>query len=110
MPAEGSAFEGVIGDLSARFAGIEPARFGEEVDYSLKALVQWFGTDRASFLEFSPDHATLNTTHAWAKRPEVEPRPPQTVWQNFPWYFEQLQRGRDVVFGNLPGDFRKRVL
>ena len=32
MPAEGSAFESVIGDLSARFAGIEPTRFDEEVD------------------------------------------------------------------------------
>ena len=109
MPAEGSAFESVIGDLSTRFAGIEPARFDEEVDYSLKALVAWFGTDRASFLEFSPDHATLDTTHAWAKKPEVEPRPPQTVWQNFPWYFEQLQRGRDVVVGNLPGELPPRA-
>ena len=109
MMAEGSAFESVIGDLSARFAGIEPARFDEEVDYSLKALVEWFRTDRASFLEFSPDHATLNSTHSWAKKPEVEPRPPRTVWQNFPWYFEQLQRGRDVVLGNLPGELPPRA-
>jgi len=109
MLAEGSAFEGVIGDLSARFAGIEPTRFDEEVAYCLRAVVEWFRTDRASFLEFSPDHATLDTTHAWATKPEVEPRPPQTIWQNFPWYFEQLQRGRDVVFGNLPGDLPPRA-
>jgi transcriptional regulator with GAF, ATPase, and Fis domain len=104
MFAEGSAFESVIGDLSARFAGIEPARFDEEVEHCLKALVEWFGTDRASFMEFSPDHKTLTTAHAWAKKPGVEARPPQTVWQNFPWYFQQLQRGQDVVLGNLPGE------
>jgi len=104
MPAEGSAFESVIGDLSARFAGIEPARFDEEVEHCLRALVEWFGTDRASFMEFSPDHKTLTSAHSWAKRPEVEARPPQAVWQSFPWYFQQLQRGQDVVFGNLPGE------
>ena len=102
MPVEGSAFESVIGDLSARFAGIQPARFDEEVDHSLKVLVEWFGTDRASFLEFSPDHTTLTNTHSWAKKIEIESRPPQTVWQSFPWYFQQLRHGHNVVFGNLP--------
>jgi len=40
MFAEGSAFEMAIGGLSARFAGIEPARFDEEVAHCLRALVE----------------------------------------------------------------------
>ena len=104
MTSGPSAFENVIGDLSAQFVGIEPGRFDEQVTDCLRAVVEWFGTDRASFLEFSSDLAALTTTHAWAIRQEVEARPPLTIWRNFPWYFEQLQRGRDVVLGHLPAD------
>jgi len=104
MAAEGSAFENVIGDLSARFVGIEPARLDEGINEALRAVVEWFGTDRASFMEFSPDLAVLTNAHTWSSRPDVESRPPRTIWQSFPWYFQQLQRGRDVVVGNLPGE------
>ena len=101
---EGSAFENVIGDLSARLVGIEPARFDEEVGLTLRAVVEWFGTDRASFMEFSADLTTLVSTHAWAEKSGVEAHPPRTVWQSLPWYFQQLQLGRDIVFRNLPAE------
>ena len=104
MLGEGSAFENVIGDLSARFVGVEPDRFDEEVNLSLRAVVEWFGTDRASFQEFSPDLTTLVTASTWTRTPGVEATAPRTLWQDFPWYFEQLQRGRDVVLGNLLGE------
>ena len=104
MSWEGSAFENVIGDLSARFVGIEPARFDQEMGQTLQAVVEWFGTDRASFMEFAPDLTTLINAHSWVKRSGVESHPPRTVWQSFPWYFQQLLRGRDVVFGNLLGE------
>jgi transcriptional regulator with GAF, ATPase, and Fis domain len=101
MALEGSAFENLIGDLSARFVGIEPSRFDEEIDQSLRYIVGWFGTDRASFMEFSPDLTTLTTAHSWPRGPEVEARLPRLIQRGLPWYFQQLQRGRDVVFGNL---------
>ncbi len=104
MSSVGSAFENVTGDLSAKFVGIEPARFDQEVDLSLRAVVEWFGTDRASFQEFSPDLTTLSTASSWTRTPSVETAPPRTLWQHFPWYFQQLQQGHDVVLGNLPGD------
>jgi len=104
MAFEGSAFENVVGDLSARFVGIEPARFDEELDQTLRVVVEWFGTDRASFMEFSPDMTTLVNAHTWTKRSGVESNPPRMVWQSFPWYFRQLQRGRDVVFSNLSAE------
>jgi GAF domain-containing protein len=104
MSPEGSAFEGVIGDLSARFVGIEPDGFDENVAQTLRTVGEWFGADRASFMEFSADLATLTTAHAWARQSDVEARPPRVVQQSMPWYFEQLQRGRDVVFGSLPAE------
>ena len=110
MHGEGSAFENVIGDLSARFVGIEPGRFDEEVTGCLRAVVEWFGTDRASFLEFSSDLAALTTTHAWAKTPGVEASPPLAIWRDFPWYFEQLQRGRDIVLANLGAELPARAV
>jgi formate hydrogenlyase transcriptional activator len=104
VPVEGSAFENVVGDLSARFAGIEPNRFDEEVTDCLRAVVAWFGTDRASFMEFSPDLTALNTTHTFRVNTRVEGLPPRVIQESMPWYFQQLQRGHDVVFGNLPGE------
>ena len=101
MPWDVSAFENLVGDLSARFVGIEPASFDEEIDRSLRVVVEWFNTDRASFMEFSLDLSALVNTHTWTKRAGVEPSPPRTIWQHFPWYFEQLQQGRDIVIGNL---------
>jgi transcriptional regulator with GAF, ATPase, and Fis domain len=104
MTSGPSAFENMIGDLSARFVGIEPSRFDEEIGESLRAVVDWFGTDRASFMEFSPDQTTLVIAHSWAKRSGVESNPPRMIWQHFPWYFQQLQRGLDIVVSNLPSE------
>lgn len=92
-----------MGDLSARFAGIQADRFGEVIDQTLRTVVEWFGTDRASFMEFSADLTVLVTTHGWARNQRIEGSPPRLVQQTMPWYFERLQRGRDVVFGSLPG-------
>jgi formate hydrogenlyase transcriptional activator len=102
MPPAGSAFENVIGDLSARFVGIEPARFDEEIAQTLRAVVEWFGTDRASFMEFSIDLTALVSSHVWAKTPELEAHSPSLIQQRMPWYFQELRRGCDVVVGNLP--------
>ena len=104
-----SAFENVIGDLSARFAGLDPARFDEALDDALRAVVEWFGTDRASFQEFSPDSSSLVNSRAYAKRAGIEPAPPRALWQRFPWYFEELLAGRDVALGNLPVDLPPRA-
>jgi len=104
MAQEGSAFENVIGDLSATFVSIDPERFDQEIELTLRAVVDWFGTDRASFQEFSQDLTTLATARTWTKTAGVESSPPEAISRIFPWYFEQLQRGRDVVLGNLPGE------
>jgi len=104
MAQEGSSFENVIADLSARFVSVDLERFDQEIALTLRTVVDWFDTDRASFQEFSPDLTTLVTAHAWAKTHGIEAAPPRLLWQDFPWYFEQLQRGRDVVLGNLPGE------
>jgi formate hydrogenlyase transcriptional activator len=104
MSTAGSAFENLIGDLSAKFVVIEPSRFDEEIDETLRTVVAWFGTDRASFMEFSADLSTLVNAHSWAKRSGVEPSPPRTISQAFPWYFHQLQSGREVVLGNLSAE------
>lgn len=85
MAAAGTAFENVIGDLSSRFAGLEPARFDAEMERTLRTVVEWFDTDRASFLEFSPDLTALVNTRSWAKRQGVEPSPPQAISRVFPW-------------------------
>jgi transcriptional regulator with GAF, ATPase, and Fis domain len=104
MAAVGTAFENVIGDLSSRFAGLEPARFDEEMERALRTVVEWFDTDRASFLEFSPDLTALVNTRSWAKRQGVEPSPPQAISRVFPWYFNVLRSGQDFVYANLPAD------
>ena len=96
-----SAFENVVGDLSARLVGIESTRFDMEMGRTLQSVVEWFGTDRASFQEFSPDMATLVNAHTWVRRAGIETAPPRAIWQQFPWYFSQLRQGRDVVLGNL---------
>ena len=104
MPQVGSAFENAIGDLSSRFVGLEPARFDEEMALALRMVVEWFGTDRASFLEFAPDLTSLVNTRVWTKRQGVEPSPPPVVSGVFPWYFETLKAGREFVYADLPGD------
>ena len=104
MVSGATAFENAIGDLSARFAGLDSAQFDDALDGALRAVVEWFGTDRASFQEFSSDASSLVTSRAWTRRDGIEPAPPRALWQQFPWYFDELQRGRDVVLGNLPAE------
>jgi len=100
----------VIGDLSARFVGIEPARFDGEIGQTLRAVVEWFDTDRASFMEFSPDLATLVNAHSWTKRSGVETSPPRMVWQSFPWYFHQLQRAATSSSATLQSNCLRRLM
>ena len=104
MSGEQPAFERMVGALSARFAGIEPGRFDEEVTDCLRAVVEWFGTDRASFMEFSLDLSALRTSHAFATNQAIEPAGPRFLQESTPWYFAELQQGRGVCLGRMPED------
>ena len=102
MPAEGSAFENVIGDLSARFVGIEPPAVRRRgLHDALRAVVEWFGTDRASFQEFSPDLQSGDSprTYAWT-RTRCRARPSACALAALPLVFQSSSSaGRDVVGG-----------
>ncbi len=103
MSTPATAFEEMVGDFSARLIGVETCRVDEVLGDLLRSVVGWFGTDRASFMEFSLDASSLTATHLWGKDPAWEP-PPSFLQNELPWYFQQLHRGRDVVLGHLPDD------
>ena len=71
-------FERLVGDLSARFAGL----LAEDIDAvlleSLAALGQFFEADRVQLSEITRD-STVRVTHSWS-RPGVDTVPVGTMW------------------------------
>ncbi len=104
---DGAAFRKLLFDLSARFSGVAADQVDAEVERALRAVVEFFGTDRSSFIEISPESGAVAITHSWA-RPGVKPAVPGTRTDAFTWYWERLRRGDthrfERMYDELPVD------
>jgi len=96
-----SRFELLLADLSTRFTGARSEQLDGEIDGALAALVEFMGTDRASFAELLPEPGAVLITHSWARAgfAAVERSTPMTTW-----YHDRLRRGETLRFDRVPDD------
>jgi formate hydrogenlyase transcriptional activator len=71
-------FERLVGDLSARFAGLAAEEIDEGLMESIGALGRFFTADRVQLSEITRD-SSVRVTHSWA-RPGIEAVPVGTMW------------------------------
>jgi len=102
LPGEGTRFERLLADLSARFVNLPPSQVDQEIEHGLRQIVETLEVDRSSLLEFSEDGTQLITTHQWA-REGVPASRGRVVSEENPWYTGVLQRGEIVAY-STPAD------
>ncbi len=89
--AERLRFERLLSSLSTAFSHLSAADFDREVQRGLRQVVDFFGVDRGSLIEFSRDGTTARS---WA----IE------EWMDvgkFPWMTARLRSGDVVRFARL---------
>ena len=64
---EGIRFERLLADLSARFVNLPPSEVDQEIEHSLRQIVETLDVDRSSLMEFSEDGKLFIATHSWAR-------------------------------------------
>jgi formate hydrogenlyase transcriptional activator len=97
------SFEALLIGLSTRFTGLPAQSLDAEVEWALRSVVEWLGTDRASLFLIQPDDSLL-VTHSWA-RPGLElVTAAATTRSQLPWYHRTLARGEAVVVSRIPED------
>ncbi|NLX97178.1 MAG: sigma 54-interacting transcriptional regulator [Rhodopirellula sp.] len=96
-------FEKLLADLSAIFVNVPSEQLDEQIDGSLKMLVDFLGNDRSTLVEFDPG-AHGSVIHSYAV-PGIEPfavGPLADDW--LPWYVNQFRNGKAVFLKRLPDD------
>ena len=71
-------FERLIGDLSARFAGLIAEEIDDALLESIAALGEFFAADRVQLSEITRD-SEVRVTHSWSRQ-GVDPVPVGTMW------------------------------
>ncbi len=59
-------FEKLLADLSATFVNLPSERLDEEIDSSLKMLVEFLGNDRSTLVKLTKDKKHVLVTHSYA--------------------------------------------
>jgi formate hydrogenlyase transcriptional activator len=95
------SFERLLANLSARFVNLPPAQVDQEIEQSLRKIVEAMNVDRSSLLEVSEDGRELITSHQWA-RDGIPRDPPRDVNEATSWYTRTLLRGETVAYSRMP--------
>jgi transcriptional regulator with GAF, ATPase, and Fis domain len=92
-------FEQLISGLSAEFVNLPAGQVNQQIEQSLKQLVDFLGVDRSTFFRLSQDKNELIPICAYSiKDVERVGGIPLTSW--FPWASARILRGEAVVFSS----------
>ncbi|MEO8496045.1 MAG: PAS domain S-box protein [Planctomycetota bacterium] len=97
-------FERLLADLSVGFINLPCDEIDRHIDASLKALVEFLGNDRSTFIEFGDDDKQVNVTHSFAVSGcETFPIGPIAV-ARLPWFINQFRSGKCVFVRDIAKD------
>ncbi len=89
-------FEKLLADISTDFVNLAVDQIDSRIDASLRALVEFLGNDRSTFIEFGDDDSHVLVTHSFAVAGcESFPLGPFAA-ERLPWFIGQLRGGRTV--------------
>src|SRR5262249_24324037 len=95
-------FEALIGDLSARFAGLPDGEVDQEIDPALRAPGEVLAGDRVARWALDARGREFGIAPAWGEA-AVGPAPRVVLVAQVPWASARLLRGEPVSFSHLAG-------
>lgn len=94
------AFERLLAELAAGFAGVDAERIDGAIEDALRRIVQTLRIDRASLAQVLPLTGRIEITHSWAGS-GLDPVPRIDSVTHNPWSVAMARAGRPVVFTRL---------
>jgi transcriptional regulator with GAF, ATPase, and Fis domain len=93
-------FEGLLSNLSTGFVNLSPDKVVSEINKGLRVITEFFDADRCSIGLFSEDGTQLVLAFEYHSE-DAEPASGYMSKEQFPWYFDQLNRGNPVVMNRV---------
>jgi len=93
-------FERLVADMSTRFASVSDLELDSEIQHTLAVVGQFIDADR-SYLFLHDSDGYVHNTHEWCAPgvPSQMTRFQHIPEKDFPWWYEQLNRGRVLHMG-----------
>jgi signal transduction histidine kinase len=93
-------FERVLSDVSSALIGASSAETPARIEEALRAVVEFFGVDRASLGSYSRDRGEASPRITYGRPGIPSATPPGThIAEVAPWFVDELVQGRVVRFG-----------
>jgi PAS domain S-box-containing protein len=93
-------FEGLISNLSAGFVNLPSGKVDSEIQKGLRSITEFFDIDRCTIGLFSEDGTQLVPAFEY-RLAGAESAVESMSREQFPWYVEQLIRGKPVVMNRV---------
>ncbi len=94
-------FEKLISELSSKFISITWTQIDEEIDNSLKTLVEFLRFERGTLLELSSSGDDLVVSHQFAQPGIRLTSGSYSSKESVPWFFSQLMAGKTLILSKL---------
>jgi PAS domain S-box-containing protein len=92
------SFHRLLSEISARFIMIPPHRLTEEIEASLRQMLDFFQVDRCALLRTLPGKKAFQIAYlATADDVPAIPYGPELPRSLFPWGYDKLTRRREVI-------------
>jgi two-component system, NarL family, sensor kinase len=90
----------LISNLSLTFVNLAADEFDSEINKGLRSITEFFDVDRCSIGLFSEDRTQLVRAFEYYSA-GTEPGPESSSTEQWPWYMEQLIRGKPAVMNRV---------
>ncbi|MFI5406779.1 MAG: GAF domain-containing protein, partial [Nitrososphaerales archaeon] len=94
-------FEKLVSRISSKFISIPWTLIDEEIDNSLKILVEFLKFERGTLLELSSSEDDLLVTHQFAQPGIRRTTGSYSSKEAVPWFFSQLMAGKTLILSNI---------
>ena len=95
-----SAFERLVGEISAEFVRLGPEEVGGGIERALATVGAHAGTDRAYVFLYRTDGLLADNTHEWCAHgiePQIEHLQGISVGADLPWFEAAMMKGKILV-------------
>jgi len=95
------AFEKLISGLSSKFISLPWTQIDDEIDNSLKILVEFLKFERGTLLELSISGDDLLVSHQFAQPGIRRTTGSYSSRESVPWFFSQLMEGKTLILSSI---------
>ena len=94
-------FEKLISGFSSKFISLPWTQIDEEIDNSLKTLVEFLKFERGTLLELSNSGDDLLVTHQYAQAGIRRTSGSYSSKESVPWFHSQLMAGKTLILSSM---------